>query len=92
MIWQKEVGKRARDSHLVGKTVISLGLGYGKEEKEAGFHLQRTGEILCQLTSDILSAGPGIISGKLSGAGGKKGMPGPGEPGLFKRNAVEFIY
>lgn len=48
----EEVGKRARDSHLVGKTVI-LGLGYSKEEKEAGFHLQRTGETYTNLTSDI---------------------------------------
>lgn len=48
----EEVGKRARDSNLVGKTVI-LGIGYSKREKQAGFHLQRTGEAYTNLTGDI---------------------------------------
>lgn len=48
----EEVGKRARDSNLAGKTVI-LGIGYSKREKEPGFHLQRTVEAYTNLTSDI---------------------------------------
>lgn len=48
----EEVAKRARNKNLAGKTVV-LGIGYSKNEKDGGFHLQRTRQEYTNLTSDI---------------------------------------
>lgn len=48
----EEVGQRARNRKMTGKTV-SLGLVYSKEELESGFHVQKTIDTYTNLTSVI---------------------------------------
>lgn len=48
----EEVGQRARNRKMTGKTV-SLGLVYSKEELESGFHVQKTIGTYTNLTSVI---------------------------------------
>lgn len=48
----EEVGRRARRERLAGKT-IALGIGYGRNEPESGFYVQRTIKNFTNLTMDI---------------------------------------
>jgi DNA polymerase V len=48
----EEVGKRARESNIAGRTII-LGVGYSRREEKAGFHLQRSIDDYTNFTNEI---------------------------------------
>lgn len=65
------VARRTREHRLLGKTV-SLGLGYSKDERENGFHVQRTLKEYTNLADDIYNTCMELMEENYGGQAARK--------------------